>query len=115
MALSWSEISNQVLNTLSPSERQSSVVYLDKRILPPHSTLEIDRRPVQVPSKVVVAFVDLDPTANWAHDCRYLLVDPETGRVKSVDARFPPFLRGAPETLQVIWKGNDVPNWTVAL
>lgn len=114
MALSWNEISNLVIDTLSPSELESSVVYLDKRVLPPDSTLEIDRKPVHFPSQAVVAFVDLNPTANWAHACRYLFVDPETGDVKSVNAHLPPFLREAPETLKVIWKGENVPTWTVA-
>jgi hypothetical protein len=114
VTLSWNQIANLVLNTLSPSERQSSVVYLDRRVLPPNSTFEIDRKPVLIPSQAVVAFVDLNPTANWAHECRYLFVDPETGDLKSLKARLPPFLRGAPETLNVIWKGQDVPSWTVA-
>jgi hypothetical protein len=114
MTLSWNQISNLVLNTLSPSERESSVVYLDRQVLPPNSTLEIDRKPVNIPSRAVIAFVDLNPTANWAHECRYLFVDPETGAVKSLDAHLPPFLRGTPETLKVIWKGEDVPGWTVA-
>ena len=44
----------------------------------------------------MVAFVDLQPEANWGHDCRYLLVDPETGELQMVMAQFPPFLRGGP-------------------
>jgi hypothetical protein len=113
MPLSWNQISRLVIDTLSPSERDSSVVYLDKRILPPDSTFEIDRKPIHIPSQAVVAFVDLDPTANWAHACRYLVVDPETGNVNSVNAKLPPFLREAPKTLRMIWKGESVPNWTV--
>jgi hypothetical protein len=113
--LSWEKIRELILKTLGPEERESSVVYLDKQVLPPDSIIEIDRKPLQTPAKTVVAFVDLEPTANWGHDCRYLLLNPETGEVESRAARLPPFLRGKPSTLNVIWKGDKVPDWTVAV
>ena len=33
---------------------------------------------------------------------------------ESIEAQFPPFMRGVPDTLQVIFKAGAVPDWTVA-
>lgn len=67
-----------------------------------------------MPWPTVIVFIDLEPTLNWGHDSRYLLVNSETGELQSIDARFPPFLCGAPDTLRVIWKAEAVPSWVVA-
>ena len=114
MALSWDQISELVLANLSAEERKSSVVYLDERVLPTGAVVELDRKEICMPRPAVIAFVDLDPMANWAHDCRYLLVNPETGELQSIDAHLPPFLRGVSDTLRVIWKAEAVPRWALA-
>jgi hypothetical protein len=114
VALSWDQISELALANLSAEERESSVVYLDERVLPTGAVVEVDRKEIRMPWPAVIAFIDLQPEANWAHDCRYLLVNSETGELQSIDARFPPFLRGAPDTLRVIWKAEAVPSWAVA-
>ena len=114
MTLSWDQISELVLANLSEEARESSVVYLDERVLPTAAVVEIDGKEIRIPWPAVIAFIDLEPMANWAHDCRYLLVNVETGELRSIDARFPPFLRGASDTLRVIWKAEAVPPWTLA-
>jgi hypothetical protein len=114
MTLSWDQISELVLANLSAEERESSVVYLDERVLSTGTAVEIDGKEIRMPWPAVIAFIDLQPEANWAHDCRYLLVNSETGELQSIDARFPPFLRGASDTLRVIWKAEAVPRWALA-
>lgn len=114
MTLSWDQISELVLASLSAEERESSVAYLDERVLPAGTVVKVDRKDISMPWPAVIAFVDLEPTANWAHDCRYLLVNAETGELQSVDARFPPFLRGASDTLRVIWRAEAIPRWALA-
>ena len=114
MTLSWDQISKLSIAALPSEERESSVIYLDERVFPAESVIEIDGGEKQLSSPVMVAFADLQPEANWGHVCRYLLVNPETGELQMVMAQFPPFLRGVPETLKVIWKGEGVPEWTVA-
>jgi len=103
-----------VLASLSFEESKASVVYLDEREFSAETAIEIDGAEVCMPWLFMIAFVDLQPTANWGHACRYLFVNPETGDVQQMSARFPPFLRGLPQTLRVIWKGDDVPDWAVA-
>jgi hypothetical protein len=114
MTLSWDQISEWVLANLSAEERESSVVYLDKRVLPAGTVVRVDGEEISLPWSAVIVFIDLQPEANWAHDCRYLLVNAETGELRSIEARFPPFLRGASDTLRVVWKGEAVPRWALA-
>lgn len=114
MTPSWDKISELAIETLSPEERESSAVYLDKQTLSPGIRLEIDSQTVDISEPIVVAFVDLHPQLNWGHDCRYLLINPDTHEIRSIEAQFPPFLRGTPETLSVIWQGQNVPDWTLA-
>jgi hypothetical protein len=113
MNLTLDEISNLVLKTLSPEEQRSSITYLDNRVLPAGALTEIDRKQIRTSSPTVVAFVDLMPTMNWAHQCRYLLVDVNTGAIKSIAGRFPPFWKRTPDTLHVIQRGYAVPNWAM--
>lgn len=114
MTLPLDQISEIVLANISAKERESCVVYLDEQVLDAGTVLEIDGREIHMPWPTVTAFIDLEPTVNWGHDCRYLLVNSETGELQSIDARFPPFLRGAPDTVRVIWKAETVPSWAVA-
>jgi hypothetical protein len=115
MPPAWDTIASRAVEQLAPEERDSSVVYLDEMILPPGAAVEIDGGAVPVQRPSALAFVDLEPRLNWGHRCRYLLVDVETGDVESFDARMPPFLRGAPATLRVVWRGADVPDEALAV
>ena len=114
MPLSWDQISELALTNLSPEERLSSVVYLEERVLPKGAVLEVDGEEMRMPWPAVKVFVDLEPTANWGHDCRYLLINAESGELRAIDARFPPFVHGTPDRLRVILKGEAVPGWAVA-
>ena len=112
--MTWEEVAEKAMAQLSDEERRNGVLYLDRRELPPGSTLTIDGREVPIRTPTAVAFVDQVPQANWGHPSRYLLVDLESGRVESIAAQFPPFLRSVPPTLHVVHKGEAVPDWTIA-
>jgi hypothetical protein len=115
MALSWEEITERALAALSNEERRSGAVYLDQKDVTGGSVLKIDNKEVRVPWSAAVVFVDRKPEANWSHSCRYLLVNRSSGEIESIEANFPPFLRGVPETLRLIWKGRTVPEWALAV
>jgi hypothetical protein len=112
--MTWDEVAAKAEAVLTAEERRSGVLYLDQRELPAGSTLAVDNREVPVRQPSAVAFVDRVPQANWGHSSRYLLIDLGTGGIESIESQFPPFLRGVPETLRVIHKGETVPDWTVA-
>ena len=108
------ELEQAALTSLSDEERARAVVYMSDRELEPGDAVEIDGRRVQVDAPTVVAFVDLEPGVNWGHRSRYLLIDGESASVRAVDAQFPPFLRGMPPDLRVIYAAPGVPEWAVA-
>jgi hypothetical protein len=109
-----SELEQAAIVSLAEGERSRAVVYMSDRVLEPGDELEIDGRRVQVDAPTVWAFVDLEPGVNWGHRSRYLLIDRESGSVRAFDAQFPPFMRGMPPDLRVIYAAPGVPDWGVA-
>lgn len=112
--MTWEQIAERALQELSDAERRSGAVYLDEVELAPGATFKVDQRDIPVRRASALVFVDREPQANWGHACRYLLIGLEDGKVESIEAQFPPFLRGAPKALRLIWKGDSVPDWAIA-
>jgi hypothetical protein len=112
--MTWDEVARRALEELTDDERRGGVVYLDAADGATASILRIDGREISIPPTTAVVFVDRVPQANWGHSCRYLLIDRQDGSHQSIDAQFPPFMRGVPKTLRVVWQGETVPDWTVA-
>lgn len=115
LPLTIDETTKAILAALTSDEIAKGVAYLDTLILPKETALEIDGRIHHLAWEGFVAFVDAAPLANWGHPCRYLIVRRETVEIISINAQFPPFLRGASPTLRVIWKAESVPEWAVAV
>lgn len=63
----------------------------------------------------LLAFVDREPSANWSHSSRYLMVDLETGELTSVEARLPPFGPASERHWALVHKGQSVPEGVVQL
>lgn len=61
----------------------SKEIYLSKDTIHYHD--EIFDGYIITDTDAWVAFVDIYPTANWSHDCQYLLIDATTGKVKIYD------------------------------
>jgi hypothetical protein len=61
--------------------------------------------------KVWVAFVNLMPQANWSHDCQYLLIDADTGKVTIFNRQMPPKDLGSFKQYKFFsWNGQKVLN-----
>jgi len=110
----WDKVAEKAMAQLTAEERRNGVLYVDQRELAPNSMVSIDGSEVQVRRASVMAFVDQEPRANWGHACRYMLIDLASGGVTSIPAQFPPYLRHVPAELHVVYKGEAVPDWTVA-
>ena len=57
-----------------------------------------------------MAFIDREPTANWGHSCRNILVNLKSGETLSIEARFPPFQRGENDHWRIVFRASGVPD-----
>jgi hypothetical protein len=103
-----------ILSFLTPDERAHAVAYALNDPVPAGTTIASSPAPVVAPSNVYVAFVDQQPSANWGHPARYLLVDAQSGALTSVDARFPPFAGRSASAWHVIYRAPGIPDTFVA-
>lgn len=116
MSPSFAESVARVLDELTPAEREGAVAYLaaepiEKGVRLPMPGVEIVAR-----ARSLLAFVDQDPTANWGHPARYILIacdDP--AQVVSIPARLPPFSQKGGLDWRLAYKAPAVPHSAVAV
>src|SRR5271157_1152965 len=99
-----------VLAQITAEERKNSVVYLDERVRPA-GKVKCGATEVQVEHPHVLAFIDLQPGANWMHPYRYLLIDPTSRRVTAVPGDRPPVFGTLPPTWRVVSRPPGLPDW----
>lgn len=107
MTLAWKQIAAIALATLSKDELRESAVYLKPCLLEKGSSTSVSRQAIHITAPSVMVFIDLFPSANWGHPCRYLFISPEGGILQSVDGQFPPDR----EDLRIVHKGAGVADW----
>jgi hypothetical protein len=82
-------------------KRQTTNLYLDERIYSAGEVIGPKRQNIVADRPSILVFADDEPFANFSHPCRYLLYDSNSGDPHlEVQAEFPPFIRGKPETLK---------------
>jgi hypothetical protein len=101
------EVANKVVASLTEEELRSSAVYLDPAPLERGAPFSIRGKSLTVSAPSILAFVDLQPQANWGHPCRYLFVSLDDGSIISIDAQFPP----RRESLRIIHRAEAVQDW----
>jgi Peptidase C13 family len=85
---------------LTPKQTRNTNLYLDQRVRQAGETLGPKIQKITLDAPSILVFADDEPQANFAHSCRYLLFNPETGDLRNeIPARFPPYLSKAPESL----------------
>lgn len=107
MPLSRKEVAAIALTAVPPEGAERTALYLNPDPLEKGSVVTMGRRAVSIDAPCFLGFLDLKPDANWSHPCRYLLIDAETGQIRSSDANFPP----AADTLQLVHRGSEVEDW----
>jgi hypothetical protein len=86
---------------LSSRQREKTNLYLDYRVYGEGEKIGPAFQKIVVSKPSILVFADDEPMANFGHNCRYILYDAESGDPHSeIAARFPPFLKKAPETLK---------------
>ncbi len=99
-----------VLAELTDSERAMSVVYLDERIRP-SGPGSIAGHEFKRDIPYVIAFIDQRPGANWMHPCRYLLIEPVSGRITTIVSDHPPLFGSLPPTWRAVWRSLGIDDW----
>ena len=96
-------IQDQAVRRLAASRVRSTNLFIQQEILTRGRVVLSHRRAITVPRDSVMVFVDDQPTANWAHPCRFQFYDPKTAELHTeVRAEFPPYLsERAPKGYQV--------------
>jgi hypothetical protein len=97
------------LGALTSPERLYGVAYFREEILEAGDTYAARPAPIITSSISFLAFVDPSPSANWGHDCRYLVIDANSLAVGSQPARFPPFL-GSQSDWSLIHRAPGIPD-----
>jgi hypothetical protein len=98
----------------TPPERDNGVAYVSTETARAGKTLRFPGVFIDVAGEALLAFIDSDPTANWGHASRYVLVDRRSGKVRSFDSQYPPFSRSS-RGWRVFHKAPSVPDALLAV
>jgi hypothetical protein len=112
MPLEEEQIRALFLAQLSQNELDRAVLYLSSALVA-QGPLTISPLPIQVPWPAYLAFVDREPSANWGHSARFILLNPETREIFSIESRFPPFRGNETLRWRTIYKAASAPDWAV--
>ncbi|MBZ0314964.1 MAG: hypothetical protein K8L91_00995 [Anaerolineae bacterium] len=87
------KVQETVLRQSSYSEVHTTNFFLQRDVLPRNTSIKARQQQIKLDRDTVMVFADDMPLANWAHPCRYLLHDAESGELyRTVDALFPPYM-----------------------
>lgn len=100
-----------VAASLTEDERAGAVAYAARDPLAAGAHLDLAGTVVETFEAAWLVFIDRDPTANWGHPARYLLVDRATGKVRSIETRLPP---PADLKWRTLYQALSVPDAAVA-
>jgi hypothetical protein len=115
MTSSFEDFVSIIQSVLTPQERADGVAYAMEAPVAAGTHLQFPGVVIEAPAGSRLAFVDRQPTANWGHSARYVLVSVEGGEVRSFEARLPPFQSGGDLQWRVIYKAQSAPDAAVAL
>src|SRR3954451_6630879 len=113
--LTQTDLAAILLAALDERERSSGVAYLAASPFAAGTRLPVPRADLTAPGEAALGFIAREPTANWAHSCRYVLIGRESGEVHSIEARLPPFTSDNSLGWWVVHKADSVPNAVVAV
>jgi hypothetical protein len=107
-------ILDKVRTSLGADRLAGAIVYLDPTVTRAGARTEVGDVSISVPWDAHIAFVDLEPRANWGHDCCYLAVGEADEQLTVIRAQMPPFLKAGPSRFRLLWRGPGAPEWAVA-
>ncbi len=88
-------------SSLTRSPHLKTNLYIDQRVYDAGELIGPHFQQAAVTQPSILVFADDEPLANFAHPCRYMLYDAQTGDFqREIAARFPPYTHKPPETLE---------------
>ena len=102
------DVAALVKKHLTRDEIAHGMAYVAEPALPAGTHLDFPKIHLDVPWDAFLVFVDREPTANWSHPCRYLLLRATSGEIKSIEAQLPPFGRES-FRWSVLYRAPSVP------
>jgi hypothetical protein len=97
----FESIRAHAISRVAPEKISATNLYLDERPREKGEHLGPKFQKIVAEQTCILVFADDNPTANFGHDCRYLLYHPENGNLlKEIPARFPPYGNKPPATLK---------------
>jgi hypothetical protein len=91
---------------------ENTVIYVCPELVP---SGEFDFGDIKLilPWNAYLVFIDLNPKANWGHNCCYIAFEKGGNKTIRVEAQFPPFFISIQWRFILFWKGPDIPDWAV--
>ncbi|MFC0181560.1 hypothetical protein SAMN04515674_104180 [Pseudarcicella hirudinis] len=86
-----SKVLEKIKGNLSPEEIKKAMIFWQPEKLSAGQMIQLGNFSSKMPFNGTVAFIDLEPTANWGHACKYFLIDENIEKIQKIDAQFPPF------------------------
>lgn len=108
------QILDKVRDTIGADQLAYCIVYLDRNPWHAGERKHLGDVLIDVPWNANIAFVDLEPKANWGHKCSYLAIRQDADDIIQVAAQMPPFLKPEISTFRLLWRGPHAPEWAVA-
>jgi hypothetical protein len=103
-----------LLSQLTADEKDKGVAYASTETVEAGTQLRFPGVAIDVSGDAFLAFIDRNPMANWGHSSRHVLIDRQTGEVRSFEAQFPPFQQDKGRW-RVAYKAPSVPDAVLAV
>jgi len=113
MPLSFDDFTKALIAQLSDDELRKAIAYAAERQLPAGTQIQFPGTRIEVQTDSYLGFIDREPSANWGHPARYVVVNQESGEIYSLEARLPPFRSGEDLRWRIAYQAPSVPDTVV--
>ncbi len=113
MPLSFDDFTKALIAQLTDDELRRGVAYVAERRLPAGTKIQFPGTRIEVQTDSFLGFIDREPSANWGHSARYVIVNQESGEISSLEARLPPFRSEEDLRWRMAYQAPSVPDTAV--
>lgn len=88
---------------------RESIISWDRKPYNSDDIIRTGRKSVNMPYKGYIAFVDMNPKANWGHPCLYYFIDAGGDHFEKHRETFPPHFGAYPASWAVLMRYGEKP------